>query len=140
MASHIVQTSDITPIKVLIVEDCTSDVVLLEHMLIDVSSDTAYNFTAVPRLIDAFSLLDKQQFDVVLLDLNLLDIDGVSSVSALHAAKPYTPIIVYSGTDDPKVKKACFSLGAKHYLVKGHESGYSLKFMIDQTLEMAHAA
>lgn len=134
MASHRI------PTKVLIVEDCNSDVVLLERMLDDASPHDPYSFTAVPRLIDAFSLLDKQSFDVVLLDLNLLDIDGVSSVSALHAAKPDTPIIVYSGTEDPKVKRECLLLGAQHYLVKGHESGYSLRFMIDQTLGMAHTA
>lgn len=142
LVSHETHTPevDVVPINVLVVEDCTSDVVLLEHMLIDASSDAAYRFTAVPCLIDAFVLLDKERFDVVLLDLNLLDIEGVSSVSALHAAEPYIPIIVYSGTEDPKVKNACFALGAKHYVVKGHESGHSLKFMIDHILKRVPTA
>ena len=125
---------DITLTKVLVVEDNASDVCLLEGMLSGISGDALYDFADVPRLVDALSLLDKQQFDVVLLDLNLLDMDGVSSISALHAQKPDLPIIVYSGMDDIKLKEKAFMLGAKHYLVKGRESGYSLNFMIEQTV------
>ena len=129
-------TSVNRPIKVLVVEDSAGDVVLLKHMLKKESfPNEQYIFTDVARLIDAFNLLDKQTFDLVLLDLNLLDIDGVSSVSALHAQKPNIPIIVYSGLDDIKVKEKALLLGAKNYLVKGHESSYALNFMIHQTVE-----
>lgn len=129
------------PIRVLLVEDSPSDVYLLEQMLNDErNGEFKYHFHDVPRLIDAFSVLDRLSFDVVLLDLNLVDMDGVSSIAALHKEKPSLPIIVYSGMDDSKVKEKALMLGAHHYLVKGRESSYSLNFMIEQTIERARLA
>ncbi len=60
--------------------------------------------------------------------------DGVSSVAALRAQAPQMPIVVYSGTDDAKTKEKALMCGAAHYLVKGRESGFGLKHMIEQTI------
>ena len=54
-------------------------------------------------------------------------------VAALHAEFPNIPIIVYSGMDDPKLKEKALMCGAKSYLVKGKESPYALKFLIENT-------
>ncbi len=121
-------------IRILLIEDCKSDAFLLERMLEDASVNCFYDITNVPRLVDAFYKVDKEQFDVVLLDLNLLDIDGVASVAALHAQISELPIIVYSGTDDTKVKEKAIMCGAMHYMVKGKESGFGLKYMIERAI------
>lgn len=121
-------------VRILVIEDCKSDVFLLEQMLENVSINCFYEITDVPRLVDAFYKLDQQVFDLVLLDLNLLDIDGVVSVAALRAQAPHIPIVVYSGTDDAKTKEKALMCGASHYLVKGRESGYGLKHMIEQVV------
>lgn len=121
-------------VKILLVEDCKSDVFLVERMLEDVSVGCFYDITDVPRLVDAFYKIDKEQFNLVLLDLNLLDIDGVASVAALRAQAPRIPIVVYSGTDDAKMKEKALMCGASHYLVKGRESGFGLKHMIERAI------
>lgn len=118
-------------VKILLIEDCKSDVFLVERLLENVSVNCFYEITDVPRLVDAFYKLDQMHFDLVMLDLNLLDIDGVASVAALRAQAPELPIIVYSGMDDIKTKEKAMLCGATHYLVKGKESGFGLKHMIE---------
>ena len=80
-------------VKILLVEDCKSDVLLLERMLEDVAVNCFYEITDVPRLVDAFYKIDREIFDLVMLDLNLIDIDGVASVAALRAQAPSLPIV-----------------------------------------------
>jgi CheY-like chemotaxis protein len=126
-----------TPLKVvriLLVEDCKSDVFLFESMLEDAPVNCFYEITDVPRLVDAFNKIEQDNFDLVMLDLNLLDIDGVASVAALRAQTPHIPIIVYSGTDDSKIKEKALMCGAMNYLVKGRESSHGLKRMIERAV------
>jgi len=112
-----------------VVEDSISDVSLLERML--ENTNTTIEITNVRRLIDAFQCIDNQSFDVILLDLNLLDIDGVSSVAALAAEAPMTPVIVYSGMENRALMEKALLCGAKHYLVKGREDSHSLRHAIN---------
>jgi DNA-binding NarL/FixJ family response regulator len=121
-------------IKVLMVEDCAGDVHLLRAMLENAESSFRYDITSTPRLIDAFHCIERDTYDLVLLDLNLPDMDGIACVAAIHSQIPNTPIIVYSGMDDPKLRDEALRCGAAHYLVKGRESGYSMSFMIKNTL------
>ena len=122
--------------NVLLVEDCPSDVFLLEEML-EATGNHNIKITTVPRLIDAFKCIDKQLFDLILLDLNLMDIDGVASIVALTAEVPNTPIIVYSGEESTRVKLNAYLCGASGYLVKGRETGMTLEKAIMNT-ELRH--
>ncbi len=116
--------------KLLVIEDCASDVWLLERMLGHSDGKNSIGITSVPRLTDAFRLIDDEWFDVILLDLNLLDIDGVASVAALHAEVPDVPIIVYSGMQDRKMRESAMLCGAHDYLIKGEENMDSLRYAI----------
>lgn len=120
--------------NVLFVEDCPSDVFLLEEMLDGIGNQNI-NITAVPRLTDAFKCMDKGSFDLILLDLNLVDMDGVTSIVALAAEFPDTPIIVYSGQEDSRIKLDAYMCGASGYLVKGRETGETLEKAIMNELD-----
>ncbi len=111
--------------NVLLVEDCPSDVSLLEQMLAGLGNHIT--ITAVPRLIDAFKCMEKGSFDIILLDLNLSDVDGVVSITALASEFPETPIIVYSGLEDSRTKLNACLCGASNYLVKGRETATTLE-------------
>ncbi len=121
--------------RILQVEDSPTDVALVTRMLEDAVSDCEFDVTDVPRVSDALDKLLDERFDVVLLDLNVLDMNGIVAVAALHGAAPQLPIIVYSGTDDPKLRQEALMCGAMHYLVKGKESAYSLRFMLKSVLD-----
>jgi len=122
------------PIRVLLIEDNQSDVFLVSRMLRDAARDDCFDISDVPRLAEALEKLDGESFDIMLLDLNLLDMNGVASVAALHAEAPETPIVVYSGAYDEQMRQDALLCGAKHYLVKGRESAFSLRFMIQQVI------
>jgi CheY-like chemotaxis protein len=121
-------------LNVLLVEDSKSDAALVQRMLSDSAPLLYYNFVHVTRLADALDETAQQHFDIALLDLNLLDMEGLASITALHASIPHTPIIVYSGMDDPHLRQQASLCGARYYLVKGRESGYAIKFMIEQSV------
>ncbi len=121
-------------VKILLIEDSKSDVFLFRRMLDDVSMKYFYEIEDVPRLVDAFYRIDQEKFDLIMLDLNLLDIDGVASIAALRAQVPDIPIVVYSGTEDTKIREKSLMCGATHYLVKGKESAFGLKYMIEKAL------
>lgn len=118
--------------RVLFIEDCASDVFLLEQML-ECTGTGQITLHSAPRLIDAFKCLQNDDFDVILLDLNLADIDGVASVTALRAEFPDTPILVYSGQEDARTKLNTYLCGAVGYLVKGRETGASIERAIMKT-------
>lgn len=126
--------------KILLVEDCPSDAFLLEHMLAGVCVTDRIDITHVSRLIDAFQRIEEEFFDLILLDLNLLDMDGVASVAALSTEAPSIPIIVYSGTENRKIREAALMCGAAGYLIKGRENGLSLRLAIDHAIQSGRNA
>lgn len=137
--SSLIARREFTPkisrvIRILFVEDCKSDVFIVERLLEEVSVNCFYEITNVPRLIDAFYKIDREKFNLIMLDLNLLDIAGVASIAALRSHAPLIPIIIYSGMEDANIKEKALMCGATHYLVKGKESGYSLKYLIENTV------
>lgn len=124
--------------KILIVEDNRSDAMFVRRMLRDLASGERLTFWEVARLKDAIELLSNESFDLVILDLGLLDMDGVISVAAVRATAQDTPIVVYSGSDDPELRQEAILCGAHHYLVKNASGPMRFKMFIESVL--AHAA
>lgn len=121
---------------ILIIEDNKCDVVLTKRMLKNATGHHDYQFSTAARMSEVFDLLHGGDiYDLILLDLGLVDIDGTATVAALHAEAPHIPIIVHSGNNDPELKSEALMCGAKHFLVKGQESPFSLRFMIQETLQ-----
>jgi len=124
----------VQPLKVLLIEDSSEDVLLLRDMLDEVSPYARYDIDDVSGLHAALELRQLSGYNLILLDLNLMDATGSNAVSALHACVPFIPIIVYSGVDDPKLRGEALMHGAEHFLVKGKESGNSMRSVIEATL------
>lgn len=57
-------------------------------------------------------------FSLILLDLNLPGMDGMSGLSKLRDAAPATPIVVLSATEDARTIKQAIGAGAKGYIPK----------------------
>ena len=67
---------------------------------------------------DGIELAKLYDFDIVVLDLRLPDIDGYEVVRRLRAAKVQTPILILSGRSDPTDKVRGLMGGADDYLTK----------------------
>ncbi len=125
--------------RILLIEDSASDAALLKKTIRELSGHDRFEFVNVVRLGDALNLLDEESFDLVLLDLHLLDIEGSAAVAALHAAIPSTPIVVHSGADDPQLKREALICGARYYLVKGQSRPLSFRLLIHEAIAASQA-
>ncbi|MBF0588136.1 MAG: cyclic nucleotide-binding domain-containing protein [Magnetococcales bacterium] len=77
------------------------------------------NLEIVSSLGNAVSRLQKEKFDVILLDLNLPDSSGYETFIRLYNKFPDMPIVVVSGLDDEMQAIQAVKDGAQDFLVKG---------------------
>jgi DNA-binding response OmpR family regulator len=59
-----------------------------------------------------------EQFDLVVLDLLLPGLDGLSLLQSLHDARPELPVLILSARSDLPTKLRGFQLGASDYVSK----------------------
>jgi len=59
-----------------------------------------------------------EQYDLVILDLGLPAMDGLSVLEALRRERPQLPVLILSARSDLKTRLAAFSLGACDFLEK----------------------
>src|SRR6478736_3483641 len=79
-----------------------------EHYAVDVSGDGE----------QARAMAGELDFDLVVLDLNLPRLDGVSILRFLRTRKPSIPILVLTGRTRVEDRVLCLDLGADDYLGK----------------------
>lgn len=78
-----------------------------------------YNDVAeADSLASARALLQRETFDVVVLDKGLPDGDGIELLTEIKAAHPNTVVIVLTSDSDFSAVKHCISRGADDYVVK----------------------
>ena len=75
-------------------------------------------FEPTDRGEDGIELAKLYDFDIIILDLRLPDIDGYEVVRRLRAAKVQTPVLILSGRSDPTDKVRGLTSGADDYLTK----------------------
>ena len=83
---------------------------------------TANGFDVVgesPSVEGAFDLLEQKRPDVILLDLSLVDGDGVALLRELRARSPQTHVVVVTMHRDPETVRQALVAGADGYVVKG---------------------
>jgi two-component system, cell cycle response regulator CtrA len=100
--------------RALVVEDDPVSARLIEQAL------KAENMVSEPAGCgeDGIELAKLYDFDIIVLDLRLPDIDGYEVVRRLRAGKVQTPILILSGRSDPTDKVRGLMGGADDYLTK----------------------
>ncbi|HEY2460343.1 MAG TPA: diguanylate cyclase [Candidatus Acidoferrum sp.] len=106
------------PKKILLVEDDANDAALLQRFL-GKQTDDNFAVVLISKLSDAQAALAAHPPDLILLDLNLPDSQGLATVRhMLHLART-VPIIVLTGSDDEHLAADAVQAGAQDYLTKG---------------------
>ncbi|MBU2358013.1 MAG: response regulator transcription factor [Alphaproteobacteria bacterium] len=100
--------------RVLLVEDDPTTSKSIELMLSHANLNV-YSTDMGEEGIDLAKLYD---YDLILLDLNLPDINGHEVLRQLRLARIDTPILILSGEDDTENKLKGFGFGADDYLTK----------------------
>ena len=124
------------PINILLIEDNPGDARLITEYLSPAGA-ARFKVTVAGRLESGKSLLDAETFDVVLLDLNLPDSDGLDTFERLHAHAPSVPVIVLTGLDSDDIGIAALKEGAQDYMFKGDADRSTLVRSIRHSIERA---
>ncbi len=123
-------------LKILIVDDLESDRVSYARYL-QSDSERSYHIIEAETLEDGLELWRSQQPDVVLLDMNLPDGDGLEFLEAISTDQLINklPVIMLTGSGDERIAVRAMKLGAADYLVKGDVTAVALLTCVNQVQE-----
>ncbi|WIF95364.1 GGDEF domain-containing response regulator [Caminicella sporogenes] len=114
---------EIGTIKILLIEDSNFDARIISDMLTNIESKdfikTQFKISWVKNLSQALDILEKNYFDIILLDLTLPDSMGIDTLKKVNTEFPEVPIIVMTSLNDHIIAINAVKSGAQDYLIKG---------------------
>jgi diguanylate cyclase (GGDEF)-like protein len=126
-------------IGVLLIEDDADYAIALQDSLGAGDNTSGYGQAFIlswaDRLAAGLKQLEHAQAEVIVLDLNLPDAQGLAGLRQVRAAHPETPVVVLTGTDEPDMAIGAVRAGAEDYLIKGQVTGPSLLRALRYALE-----
>jgi DNA-binding response OmpR family regulator len=83
-------------------------------------AEEGFDISFIPKGEFLFQRLDRQDFDLVLLDVNLPRISGYDLLQEIRKHPKYhnLPVIIITGEDEDTTLTKCFALGAQDYIRK----------------------
>ncbi len=105
------------PLRILLIEDDDFDAMHIQRGIAD-SPELDIVLKRATTLGDGLAMAKTNEFDVLLLDLNLPDQTGRASFIHAHSAVPSLPILVLSGAGDRETALWAVRNGAQDYLLK----------------------
>jgi DNA-binding NarL/FixJ family response regulator len=113
------------PTRILLIEHDVWDVGLIEEALAELDERQYYNtirrayeLVHAETLAEAIRFVRDVSFDAVLLNLNLEESQGLSTLFQLRAAAPGPPVIILSDTANEALANHALKEGAQDYLLK----------------------
>lgn len=106
--------------KLLYIEDDAGLAALLRRRL----EQHQFSVTIAPTAEEGLGLLDRQSFDVLLLDYNLPGMSGLEFLDAIQGRENLPPIILLTTGGDERVAVAAMEKGAADYAVKDAGQSY----------------
>lgn len=100
--------------RILLVEDDAQLAEALNTLL----TGTGYAVDCVSDGLSAEALVQAERFDLMILDLNLPEKDGLSVLRSLRARRNGVPILILTARGAPDERVAGLDLGADDYMVK----------------------
>jgi len=123
------------PIKVLLVESEREYLDVLRERLGEVRSGAAVEVEWAEGVSQALARLNQGGVDLVLLDLDLPDSQGMVTFERTYAFAPDVPIIVLTNRDDESLAVSTVQGGAQDYLVKQELAGGVLARAVRHAIE-----
>jgi two-component system NtrC family sensor kinase len=100
---------------VLVIEDSPE---IIEFLVSTVLPDRGYQSVSVSNGAEAWHIITQQHPDVILLDVELPDVNGLDLIQQLRLKGIKTPVIVMSAHGSEETAVRAFRLGVRDYLIK----------------------
>lgn len=100
--------------SILVVEDTIDNQVLIKIFL----AKMGLHLSFVNNGEEALQVLDKNSFDVILMDMQMPILDGYSAVKQLRTKKIMTPVIAMTGYSMKGDRQKCLDSGCNFYISK----------------------
>ena len=117
--------------KILIVDDEQSMCQYLSIML----QKEGYDVTAVQRGVDALREAKSRQYDLVITDIKMREMDGIQVLAGLKAIDPELPVVIMTAYASQKSAIDAVNKGAFHYLIK-HAKNDEIKMVVRNAIDM----
>lgn len=105
--------------EILLLEDDELDARLVGEALSPKRTTHPFSVIHVRSLAVALARLGRDNFDGVIVDLNLPDASGSEAVDRILEVKPQMPIVILSGNEDEQFALQLINRGAQDFLIKG---------------------
>ena len=103
-----------TKMRILLVEDDATTARSIDLML----SHANFNVYLTDMGEEGVDLAKLYDYDLILLDLDLPDMNGMEVLRQIRLSRIDTPILILTGSDDTEVKLRGFGFGADDYMTK----------------------
>ncbi len=123
-------------LNILVIEDSPTTMKMVEIWLAD-GLDSSYSMKPAEDLADGLKILAEDDIDVIVLDLNLPDSEGLNTFYAVRNKCGEVPIVIMSGDRDEEKAVTAVREGAQDYVLKGtidsNQLTRPLRFAIERT-------
>lgn len=102
---------------ILIVDDSAVNILLIEAILEEFGF---HNLSSASSASEAYLLLEKEEINIILMDIMMPDIDGLEALQTIKSNPKYShiPIIMVTATGNDELLKKSFDLGAVDFVRK----------------------
>lgn len=123
-------------LKILILEDSKAQAAIIIDEMHRLKGQCRLTIDHVERLSEALDRLGKNQYDLVLTDMEVLDSAHLDTPRAIIGAAPSVPVVVMTATYlDERLGIEAIKFGAQDYLFKDEISGPLLMRVIRHAIE-----
>lgn len=119
-------------LNVLVAEDNRTNQKVISRLL----QHAGHEVTVASDGQGAVDALDQGRFDIVLMDINMPDMDGIETVKLLrfmHPPESLPPIVALSADATPETQAACREIGFSGYLLKPIDTNALLRTLDELT-------
>jgi len=120
-------------VRILVVDDEESHRIMLRAVL----KEEGYEVSEATDGTEAVKAVEREPFDLILLDIRMTTMDGIEALSEIRKISPLVPVLIMTAYASVKTAVEALKAGAFEYLTKPLDID-ELKILIEKALELYH--